>query len=112
VWLKMALFATGGTVTVISIVDLIDVHAKAEALEDRFGIPTGVVTATAGIGLWLVLAAGLVMLVAGLVAKRAETPVPLPSPPPAPPLSAPEHAYRAPARAEASVPVSRPGSPD
>jgi hypothetical protein len=110
VWLKMAMFATGGIVTVIGIVDLIDVHAKAEALERRFGIPQGVVTATAGVGLWLVVVAGVMMLVAGLVARRSEASLPQlpPAPPPVPDSDA---AAQVPAPPAPVGELSRPGSP-
>ncbi|MGH9243282.1 MAG: zinc ribbon domain-containing protein, partial [Acidimicrobiales bacterium] len=81
-WLKMALFVTGGITTIIAIVDVTDAHSKAEALERRFGIPEGVVTAQVGIGLWLVLATGVAMLAAGVLARRAALV------PPAPPAGA------------------------
>jgi hypothetical protein len=69
-WLKVALLVTGGITTVIAIVDVADVNAKATQLEDRFGIPADVVTAEVGVGLWMVAAAGVAMIVAGLLARR------------------------------------------
>jgi hypothetical protein len=73
-WLKVGLFAAGGVITVIGIVDIVDVRSKAEALEDRYGIPEAAVTATVGVGLWLVLAAGVALLVAAVLARRAAAP--------------------------------------
>lgn len=69
-WLKMALFVTGGIITIIGVVDIVDVRNKVEALEDRFGVREGVVTAQVGVGLWLVLASGVALLAAGLLARR------------------------------------------
>ncbi len=69
-WLKAGLWITGGITTVIAIVDIADVGAKANLLEKRFGIPTDSVAANVGIGLWLVAIGGVAMLVAGLVARR------------------------------------------
>jgi hypothetical protein len=69
-WLKVALFIAGGIITIIGIVDTVDVRNKAEGIEERFGIADGVVTARVGIGLWLVLAAGVALLVAASLARR------------------------------------------
>jgi hypothetical protein len=76
-WLKIGLFVTGGITTIVGIVDIADVQSKANALEERYGVPEGVVTASVGVGLWLVLAAGLALLAAGLLARRT---VPVSSP--------------------------------
>jgi hypothetical protein len=81
-WLKLGLFVAGGIVTIIGVVDIVDVHNKAEALERRFGVGEGVVTASAGIGLWAALAAGVALLAGGLLARRAQ-PAPAPEPAPA-----------------------------
>jgi hypothetical protein len=70
-WLKHGLFVTGAVVTIIGIVDIVDVQNKADALERRYGVRDGVVTASVGIGLWVVLVAGVLLLVAGLLARRA-----------------------------------------
>ena len=58
----------------VGIVDIADVRNKAEALEGRFGVREGVVTASAGVGLWMVLAAGVLLLVAGLLADYVSYP--------------------------------------
>jgi hypothetical protein len=70
-WLKLGLFVTGSVVTIIGIVDIVDVQNKADVLERRYGVREGVVTASVGIGLWVVLVAGVVLLAAGLLARRA-----------------------------------------
>jgi hypothetical protein len=95
-WLKLGLFVTGGVITIIGVVDIVDVQNKADALERRYGVPEGVVTASVGVGLWIVLAAGVVLLVAGLLARRAvplgdrtATPPVSPAPAAAPPVSSP-----------------------
>jgi hypothetical protein len=80
-WLKVALFVAGGIITIIGVVDTVDVRNKAEGIEERFGIPDGVVTARVGIGLWLVLAAGVALLVAGSIARRPAAPVSRPGSP-------------------------------
>jgi hypothetical protein len=83
-WLKVALFIAGGIVTIIGIVDIVDVRNKAEGIEERFGVADGVVTARVGIGLWMVLAAGIALLVAGSLARRPSPgpAAPEPRPPP------------------------------
>jgi len=86
-WLKMGLFVTGSITTIIGIVDIADVQNKAEALERRFGVREGVVTASVGIGLWVVLCAGVGLLAAGLLARRAVPVEPVPTSPVSPPES-------------------------
>jgi hypothetical protein len=95
-WLKLGLFVTGGVVTIIGIVDIVDVQSKADALERRYGVRDGVVTASVGVGLWVVLAAGVILLVAGLLARRS---LPL------------EEAVESPPPASDSASVSSPVSP-
>ncbi len=68
--LKPALWVTGGITTVIAVVAIADVEAKAGLLEKRFGVPSDSVAASVGAGLWLVALGGASMLVAGLFARR------------------------------------------
>ncbi|MGH9188240.1 MAG: hypothetical protein ACRD0U_20930 [Acidimicrobiales bacterium] len=69
-WLPVALLVVGGVATVIAIVTIAEASAKANRIEDTFGIPAGSVVSRPGLGLWLVLLAGGLMLAGGVLARR------------------------------------------
>jgi hypothetical protein len=71
-WLRAVLLVAGGVTTIIAAVDLADASAKAERIEDEFGVPADAVRSSAGVGLWVLLAAGIGLLVAGLLAPRGD----------------------------------------
>lgn len=70
VWLRVALFVTGGTILVISLVNLAGVRRKADDIHVLYGIPTGAVQAQVGLGLVLVSFAGVALIASGLIAQR------------------------------------------
>jgi len=63
---KMALLAAGAVVLIVAAAGIVDALAKDEEVEDEFGIDARRVVADVGTGLWLVGAAGLALLAAGV----------------------------------------------
>jgi hypothetical protein len=70
-WLKLTLLVTGGVITIIALVNLVDASSKADRLGEDFGVPRAALSAGAGPGLWVLLVAGAATLAAGLIARRA-----------------------------------------
>jgi hypothetical protein len=73
VWLRAALFIAGGTMLVVSLVNLAGVRSKADDLHLLFGIPTADVRAEVGIGLILVAFASFGVVGGAIVAHRIDT---------------------------------------
>ena len=67
---KIALIVAGGVTAVIAIAGIVDTNGKADAVRDEFAIPADRVRSEIGAGLWLVAAAGLAEVAAGLAARR------------------------------------------
>lgn len=70
-WLKVALFIVGGVTVVIATANIAAVRSKAHDVEVQFGIAAASVRATAGIGVWLALIAGLGFVGAALRTRTA-----------------------------------------
>lgn len=68
---KIALIVAGGVTSVIAIAGLVDTSGKADSVADEFAIPADRTSAEVGSGLWLVTAAGLAEVLAGVMARPA-----------------------------------------
>jgi NADH:ubiquinone oxidoreductase subunit K len=73
VWLRVSLFVAGGTMLVVSLVNLASVRSKADDIHVLFGIPTADVQAQIGIGLVLVAFASVGVVGGAIVAHRIDT---------------------------------------
>jgi hypothetical protein len=72
VWLRVALFISGATTLVITIVNLLGARNKANDIHDLYGIPPGDVKAQVGIGLVLLAFASVGILAGALISQRIE----------------------------------------
>ncbi len=72
-WLKVALFIVGGVTVVIATANIAAVRSKGHDVEVQFGLSAGSVKATAGIGVFMALIAGLGFLGAALRTRTATT---------------------------------------
>lgn len=70
---RVALVVAGGITGVVAVAGLVDASGKADTVADEFAIPADRIHAEIGPGLWLVTAAGLAEVVAGLVARPPGT---------------------------------------
>ncbi|MEY2571519.1 MAG: hypothetical protein QOE63_1869 [Acidimicrobiaceae bacterium] len=73
VWLRVSLFVAGGTMLVVSLVNLAGVRSKADDIHVLFGIPTSDVQAQIGVGLILVAFASFGVVGGAIVAHRIDT---------------------------------------
>jgi hypothetical protein len=65
-WIKILLLISGAIAAIIAVVNMVDAGSKAHDIQVEFGIPSGDVKADIGIGLFMVVIAGIGMLAAGL----------------------------------------------
>ncbi|HEY2813766.1 MAG TPA: hypothetical protein VGJ03_09915 [Acidimicrobiales bacterium] len=70
-WVKVVLLIAGATTGIIAIVNMVDAGSKAHDIQVQFGIPSGDVHAQIGIGLFMVVICGIVLLAAGLRMRTA-----------------------------------------
>jgi hypothetical protein len=66
---KIALIVAGGVTAVIAIAGIVDTTGKADSVADEFAIPADRINAAVGSGLWLVTAAGLAEVLAGVIVR-------------------------------------------
>jgi hypothetical protein len=65
-WVKVVLLIAGAICGTIAVVNMVDAGSKAHDIQVQFGIPAEDVHAQIGIGLYLIAAAGVGLVAAGL----------------------------------------------
>jgi hypothetical protein len=72
-WVKIVLLISGAIAAIIAVVNMVDAGSKAHDIQVQFGIPSGDVKADIGIGLFMVVIAGIGMLAAGLRVRTSSS---------------------------------------